>query len=361
MARNTGSTASATANGTTIYQFKWSNGSSGKTLTNLPAGQYCVTATSINGCSSSQCVTVSSTALIERLNTTDCSWVDQVCPINNAVINYKTRNVGSITTKDWNTCTLRRLCNDGTSQLIVGGSGIYQEKQMVLSDNFGRLYCSVVQGCIWPGSTQFVANKAIRVGATTERKTGTCQIREASGRLITGDLISTYCFDETQGREVLMGTRCVLQAFRGGDDGTQNIAFLPNVSSQKVTLAVSDQVKNELKLTTDSMQANIVYFDQNKLDNTQSPTVEPVIIGKPTPNPFREAFNIDITSMDNAKVAIQVTNSIGQVVYQKQQDLLMGKNQVIVELTGQPDGFYFVTITDAQNRKETRKIVKSKN
>ena len=47
--------------------------------------------------------------------------------------------------------------------------------------------------------------------------------------------------------------------------------------------------------------------------------------------------------------------------YQKQQDLLMGKNQVIVELTGQPDGFYFVTITDAQNRKETRKIVKSKN
>ena len=355
-------TASATVNGATINKFKWSNGSNGTTLSNLPAGQYCVTATSVNGCSNSKCVTVSATALVERLNTTDCSWVDQVCPIDNAVINFKIRNVGSKIVKDGNTCTLRRLCNDGTSQLIIGGAGIYREEQRLLVDEFGRRSCSVVQGCIWPGSTTFIPNRIVRAGQTTERATGrSCVYTNRWGEQATGSEIAIFCFDEPTRRDIQVGTRCQPIAFRGGDDTIQQITFLPNVLKQKVTLAVSDQVKNELKLTTDSLETTLLYFDQNKLSNTQSTTAEPVIIGKPTPNPFREAFNIDITSMDDTKVAIQVTNSIGQVVYQKQQDLMMGKNQVIVELTGQPDGFYFVTITDAQNRKETRKIVKSKN
>ena len=351
-------TASATVNGATINKFKWSNGSNGTTLTSLPAGQYCVTATSVNGCSNSKCVTVSTTALVERLNTTDCSWVDQVCPIDNAVINSKIRNVGSVTVRDGNTCTLRRLCNDGTSQLIVGGAGIYQEKQMVLSNPFGRLSCSVVQGCIWPGSTTFTPNRVIRAGQTREASNGnSCTTPEG----YKGYQVDILCFDEPTRRELRIGVRCYPLVGPQEEGYQPEITLSNNIIKQKLKIAVSDQVKNELKLTTDSLETTLLYFDQNKLDNTQSPTIEPVIIGKPTPNPFREAFNIDITSTDNAKVAVQVTNSIGQVVYQKQEDLLIGKNQVIVELTDQPDGFYFVTITDAQNRKETRKIVKSKN
>ena len=351
-------TASATANGTTIYQFKWSNGSSGKTLTGLSAGQYCVTATSINGCSNSQCATVSTTALVERFNTTDCSWIDQVCPINNAVINSKIRNVGSVIVRDGNTCTLQRRCNNGTSQPVIGGAGIYQEKQMVLVDDFGRFSCSVVQGCIWSGSTTFTPNRVIRAGQTREASNGnSCTTPEG----YKGYQVDILCFDEPTRRELRIGVRCYPLVGPQEEGYQPEITLSNNIIKQKVKLAISDQVKNELKLTTDSLETTLLYFDQNKLSNNQSTTAEPVIIGKPTPNPFRDAFNIDITSMDNTKVGVQVSNSIGQVVYQKQEDLWAGKNQIIVELTGQPDGFYFVTITDAQNRKETRKIVKSKN
>ena len=133
-----------------------------------------------------------------------------------------------------------------------------------------------------------------------------------------------------------------------------------NVGS--VAFGLDHNIKNDLKLTTDSIQTTLLYFNQEKSNNNDlKQPIESIVIGMLTPNPFRDAFNLDITSVDNTKIAIQVTNSIGQLVYEKQEELLMGKNQVIVELAGRPDGFYFVQITDAQNRKEVRKIVKSKN
>ncbi len=72
-ASNGSATGSATS-GTGSYIYTWSNGSTGKTISNLSAGTYTVTVTDSSGCTDTETVTIgSSTSPVASINKTDTS------------------------------------------------------------------------------------------------------------------------------------------------------------------------------------------------------------------------------------------------------------------------------------------------
>jgi hypothetical protein len=55
---NDGPVDATATGGTSPYTFSWNNGSTSEDLGNVPAGNYCVTVTDLNGCTASACDTV---------------------------------------------------------------------------------------------------------------------------------------------------------------------------------------------------------------------------------------------------------------------------------------------------------------
>tara|TARA_B100000809_G_scaffold190884_1_gene189533 strand:- start:3 stop:1754 length:1752 start_codon:yes stop_codon:yes gene_type:complete len=70
------------------------------------------------------------------------------------------------------------------------------------------------------------------------------------------------------------------------------------------------------------------------------------------PNPFNNAFTINY-ELENSTALLEVYNVIGEQI----QTQTITQNSTIVNLSNQPNGFYFVTITDGTNR-ISKKIVK---
>ena len=72
--------------GITPHKFKWSNGKTTRDIMDLPKGNYTVTVTTASGCSQTKSFTVGAVATTFVLNSQDCRFYDEVCPINNKVV-----------------------------------------------------------------------------------------------------------------------------------------------------------------------------------------------------------------------------------------------------------------------------------
>ena len=77
------------------------------------------------------------------------------------------------------------------------------------------------------------------------------------------------------------------------------------------------------------------------------------------PNPANDDATIYINASDNKDVKLSITNSTGQLVYEKQQKLIAGANTINLDCKNFATGIYFVMLGSDKNT-QTKKLVISK-
>jgi thiol-disulfide isomerase/thioredoxin len=80
-----------------------------------------------------------------------------------------------------------------------------------------------------------------------------------------------------------------------------------------------------------------------------------------SPNPARGFANIQLNLDSDKNLDIKIFNLTGQVVYQTQNtNYPAGHHNVNVDLTSEPEGFYFVQVLEKNNIVSTQKLILSK-
>lgn len=77
-------------------------------------------------------------------------------------------------------------------------------------------------------------------------------------------------------------------------------------------------------------------------------------------NPVRNQIVLNVKSMDAKSIQINVTNSIGMMLYTKQINVAAGENNFTIPTTQLPKGTLYVQVTDVNNKAEktTLKVIK---
>lgn len=77
------------------------------------------------------------------------------------------------------------------------------------------------------------------------------------------------------------------------------------------------------------------------------------------PNPFRENVNIQVHTPKNKVVSLQITNTLGQVIYTQNENLITGDNTLNLPTKDLANGIYYLTILNAnQEYIYSQRIVK---
>lgn len=334
--------------GTAPYKYQWSNGSQSQNLSGLSAGQYCVTVTTANGCQQTKCFTVSSTALVERLNQTDCSWVDKVCPLNQAVIQSKVRHVGSTLVQDFNACRLDRRCIDGSIQPVFMGITRVQTDQ-VLQLRDGSLICADITECAMPNSNgSFQAFVATRASQKSLRKDeigfngDRCDPRMFQ--------VNHYC------GSALLRVDCIPSASR---DSNRIAPFTLAHLLDSLRSQVTDTVLN---LLPNSFQMGAL--DSLELGSLQTIPKQPLIsqtISQPMsyqierifPNPFQENISMHLNVGSATEFHFKLLNVLGNVVFEQKQSLSKGFHQIVLEMPRLAAGVYSLEMVSKEDPKKT--------
>lgn len=77
------------------------------------------------------------------------------------------------------------------------------------------------------------------------------------------------------------------------------------------------------------------------------------------PNPSTNNANITVVLAQESSVKVQVFNSLGSLVYNGNEQQLIGKNKMNIDCTNFNSGLYFITVT-AGNSKVTKRLVVNK-
>lgn len=108
---------------------------------------------------------------------------------------------------------------------------------------------------------------------------------------------------------------------------------------------------------------DIYYMDIDTADLFTGPVTalstkanEVFTIGQNYPNPFTGTTYVDVNMKRNAAVSVTVTDIVGREVYNANQNVTSGLNQLEINLGAIPSGVYFYTII-ADGVKETRKMI----
>ena len=75
------------------------------------------------------------------------------------------------------------------------------------------------------------------------------------------------------------------------------------------------------------------------------------------PNPSRGNFYIEFSSGTSASVDYKILNSLGEVVYAKQNIIIHGQYKETVDLSGFAEGLYFLMISNEENTSHKRIII----
>jgi hypothetical protein len=150
----------------------------------------------------------------------DCSWVDKVCPINNQVIQFRVRQVGSTLVENRFVCKLDRRCTDGTIQVVAMGISIVRLNQVLLLLDGSRICADITEcampngdGSLQPSSPSLILpkpNRRVEIGVGK----GGCKNWDYQ--------IDYYCGN------VRMSTECIPQ-IAGKDTSEIPLSILPEV------------------------------------------------------------------------------------------------------------------------------------
>ncbi|MBL4651312.1 MAG: T9SS type A sorting domain-containing protein [Flavobacteriales bacterium] len=372
-----GSASVTASGGTPTYAYLWNNGTSNSSLTNVATGNYTCTITDTNGCSSVESVSVGSSAV--PINTT-VTTTNEDCGQNNGTATMSASGGSGGFTYLWS--------NGQTASISVNmGSGTYT---CTVTDGVG---CSTIVGVTVNNNSGFSAsmsttdlscNGDVNGVAIASGNGGTTPYsydweNGASTSAITdlgGGSISVTVSDATGCPFVVVGTINEPQAITitgnvsdainfGSSTGSIIVVATGGTSSFTYSWSDGQSGGNASSLATGNY--TVTATDVNGCSDTATFFVDqPLGIFRIQhdltlviyPNPTTGILNISIESNKSDKLAINVLNAMGQIVWSDNVSMLSGKNIYTVDLANNSTGVYFITIIGNDINTTKRVILK---
>jgi len=159
---NTGIVALSVAGGTMPYTYAWSNGATTEDISNLPAGTYCVTVTDANGCTVTDCATITAPSPITANGTLTAA----TCGQNNGNIDLSVNGGTGLYTYSWNNGATSQDLNNlvaGTYCVEITDANGCVINECYVINNLGNISVSISpnNNAICPGeSITLSANSA---------------------------------------------------------------------------------------------------------------------------------------------------------------------------------------------------------
>jgi hypothetical protein len=354
--------------GITPHKFKWSNGKTTKDVEDLVKGNYTLTVTTASGCSQTKSFAVGAVATTFVLNSSDCRFYDEVCPMNNKVVKLQSKSAPTLGTQiNTNTCFREQICLNGQ---VVPIKALFTESQTTYSRS--RDLCRTIEYCKEerPGLPDALFFRSERFYESTVQV-----IRNYSGCPAGFNLYTTYCGSkvvytecdrphEPNGESVVVTKNKIeneVYLFNLLDTLSKNYDnssyIVPKNVNEKTTVAEFEKLMSDKTLFNDEDLA-----DYRTLKTPKNNTSEKVVNGlKVFPNPFNQSFTIEIDNQGVNKATISVYNALGQVVMSNQYNFTKGKNIVNIDAKQLNESIYVVEMIDEKGVRMTQKIVKTKN
>lgn len=112
-----------------------------------------------------------------------------------------------------------------------------------------------------------------------------------------------------------------------------------------VTISANNTVIDSVKLKISDDQISGVVID--KIDN-------PAIIGEAYPNPSRDIFNLPVKLLSATDVELSVQTINGQEVFHAHRQLMPGKQNLKLDLSGLEKGIYLLNVKTSDNQANSR-------
>jgi hypothetical protein len=341
--------ASASASGGTgPYSFQWSNGIESKLIDNLFPGYYCVTATDSRSCKAEKCVTI-----VDRyLETQNQCIINAFCD-GQSLGTFVRTNEGTIDDSQLNSnCKIIVNCVNGNSITLQG-----TKKQ--LPSDVQLAYCVKGQGC------EFTINgqKVFILTAVQSQVYTNIDLED----VFTGDcpLGCKICVERTicalDGRLINIRkvslNRCPPPSPMPDDFLTdeQIVNSIPKNSNKLKIIRTKVELDSFLKeLPAIRIDGINVLLNEIGISNKTKNTNFSI-----SPNPFSNMLTLEYFSKDNKNINVELVSIIGQVVYRKVLNSIVGKNNHIIELDNSlANGIYMMKILSGENSVHYQKLVK---
>lgn len=349
--------------GITPHKFKWSNGKTTRDIDNLPKGNYTVTVTTASGCSQTKAFTVGAVATTFALNTTDCRYYDEICPINNKVVKMLARAAPVARQNVYysSDCTIKDECINGQKMLVESLLAVDGETKVINGQCVTLHYCkSIGTQKLYPRGGTNIGFREEYVGVDRNACPGEAHFR-----------YNRYCGN------TYVGYRCEAGAFRNGEvvninndeiknkirlfelldsfyNGSGSYFLIHKDFNEKTTVAEFEKLMSE----TQSFDMNdlVEYKPRNTFINTSEKAANDL---KVFPNPFNQSFTIEIDNQSVNEATISVYNSLGQSVISNNHTLTKGKNVITIDAKQLNESIYIVEVIDEKGGRMSQKILKS--
>ncbi len=316
----------------TEYNIAWTSGDIGLLADDLKAGNYCVTAISkdCENCRTVACFDVGS-APEGCDDNTPCNDV-----IRNEILNKKiTINAESIFYNN-----ISGDCENGSVTFDASGSDF---------DITVSLIPPFLDECILDSDD---------LDLTQTNPEGSFQIKcntPTQGKECTG----TYCFKISKADDA----NCFVTICR-------NIKFCEGRSrnSKGISCSISgdggtggnDIGKENIIVRPPSTGSNLPEIDLKKIDPLKDNTM--LTLAKIYPNPFTTDINIQLESIDEQTIQVELTDIYGRTVIREIQELTKGVNLIKLQPSNNlASGIYALTIIDQDQKKYTQLITRMNN
>ncbi len=289
-----GTAVASATNGSGSYTFQWSNGSTLATNIDLAAGNYTVTVTDGNGCTSTASAIVGSTSGPTSVLTP----INGTCQIA-AQINATVAGGSAPYTYVWS--------NGATTQNLQGiSAGSYS---VTITD---------ANGCRNTNTTSVTDNSAINVTFNTQNPSQGNSNGSVTANPTGGTAPYTYSWSNGGSAASISGLAA----------GTYTVTITDNAGCTKVS-SVTLEAPNAIG------------------------SLDAISFVKLYPNPAKESFNIQIELSDIQHVDMKMLNNVGQMVWNRSKENYRAGTET-VDVSTLASGVYIVQVSVNGNMKSLR-------
>jgi|GEM_PF-1130567 len=376
-----GSLTATASGGWPPYTYQWNTGQTGSGISNLAAGQYCVTVTNKFGCTAVRCFTVNSNQPFSVSGYTtnpcgtqyncngipayiapytgplncgyeNCNEYTCRCPLTNGIVSVVNHSyVGYYV--DWIDCEIEKLCRDGSIDYEEGIT--YRGYQPIAVQGCGLCYiCVESTYCDIYGTVRIIAEAQVdgwNCGFVEDPFIGSwsdfSKIR----------LMDLFC-SMRQDSLISDSSRLVLPI---GVPSTISVeAYLTLVDSLKSVGMPTEVYFIDLSNCPDSSEVPVYEREMEKphqLLGEAHDSTQQILV---SPNPFTDHIQIYFSHLPvNGNMHIKVSNPVGQMVFEKiSYDAAQHHNIMLKNL---PSGPYYLEIVHNGALIHVQKLIKTQN
>ena len=374
-ADNDGTATVIASGGVGSYSYLWNNGTSSFTLSNAASGNYSCTISDTNGCLNVESIVIGSSSVPIAISSAS---TNEDCGQNNGTASITAiGGTGALSYMWSNGQSASIAVNLGSGNFsctVTDAAGCSEVEIVTVNNNSGfsasvapvDLNCNgdengvaIASGTGGVPPYNFLWTSGAATSAITGLSGGTYQVTVTD---MTGCSFTAIA-EVYEPSSIAINGNVSDVTNNGAANGSINVVGIGGTGSFTYVWSNGQTGSNASNLVAGNY--SVTATDDNGCNNTASFTVgQPLEISdsnsdlniKIFPNPVRGVLNINIESQSSDEIDINVLNSIGQIIWSKNEVITSGENIFTVDLSNNLTGVYFISFRGA-NISATERVI----